>query len=152
MGARVEKHYPWIGGLACGLACYWALRDWTIPPGTKDLLTSFLNVAAIMIGFLVTGKSILISLDETWIIQKSKTAGAYEMLVGYMVAATYWWFAMVLLSAIGVAMIPPVLQDWQRLIAVRLFSIWIFIAVSATLSVVRILAIYSTILRAISKG
>lgn len=152
MGARAERHYPWLGGLVSAGVCYWLLRTSTIPPGTKDLLASFLNVAAIMIGFLVTAKSILLSIDDKWIIQRSKEAGAYEMLVSYLVAATYWWLITALLSALGVALVPPTLQDWQHIIAVRLFSFWIFAASTAILTALRVLTIYSSILRSVSRG
>src|ERR1700722_17030547 len=103
MGAFTERHYPWLGGLISGALCYLLLRHWTILPGTKDLLVGFLNVAAILTGFLLTANSILLSIDEKWIIRRSKEAGAYEMLVGYLVSATYWWLATALLSAVGVA-------------------------------------------------
>lgn len=152
MGAFAERHYPWLGGMISGGICYLLLRHWTIPPGTKDLLAGLLNVAAIMVGFLVTAKSILLSIDDRWIIKRSKEAGAFEMLVGYMVAATYWWLGTALLSALGVAMIPSSLADWQKIIAVRMFAVWVFVAATSVLAAFRVLTIYSSILRSISKG
>ncbi len=152
MGEFIERHYPWFIGFVAGVGFWWLNGGW-IPPGLKDLLSGFLNVASIVVGFLVTAKSILLSIDHKWIIQRSKESGAYGMLVGYIVSATYWWLASALLSAVGVAIIPPdPLADWQQPIAVGLFSGWLFVSVTSALGTIRVLSIYSKILKSISKG
>jgi hypothetical protein len=153
MGAVVERHYPWVAGLCVAGLCYLWFRSSSIPPGTKDLMTSFLNVAAIIVGFLLTAMSILLSIDSKWIIQRSKESGAYGMLVGYMISATYWWMAAVLLSAVGVAIIPSnPLPEWQKPYAVALFSAWVFVAATGSFAAFRVLRIFSTVLKSISKG
>ena len=151
MGDRVERHYPWVAGLC--IAGVWFFRSSTIPPGTKDLLTSFLNVSAIIVGFLVTSASILLSLDGKWIIQRSKEAGAYRMLVGYLVSATRWWMALALLSAVGIAFVPPSpLPNWLKPYVVGSFSLWIFVAATASGAAFRVFKIFTSILTSISKG
>lgn len=153
MGERVERNYPWVAGLCTAGITFWLLRSSTIPPGTKDLMTGFLNIAAIIVGFLVTSQSILMSLDGKWIIQRSKEAGAYRMLVGYLVAATYWWMAVALFSAAGVALVPAApLAAWQKPYAVGLFSAWVFVAATASFAAFRVLSIFSAVLKSISKG
>lgn len=153
MGERVERNYPWVSGLCIGGISYWFFRSSSIPPGTRDLMTSFLNIAAIIVGFLITSQSILMSLDGKWIIQRSKEAGAYRMLVGYLVAATYWWMAAALLSAVGIALVPATpLPDWQKPYAVCMFAFWVFIAATASVAAFRVLSIFSSVLKSISKG
>jgi hypothetical protein len=153
MGALVERNYPWLAGLVVAGLCFWGFRTSTIPVGTKDLMTSFLNIAAIIVGFLVTSKAILLSIDTKWIIQRSKESGAYGMLVGYMVSATYWWMAAAFLSAVGLALIPATpLADWQKPYAVALFSGWVFVAVTASLAAFRVLNIFSIVLQTLSRS
>jgi hypothetical protein len=116
-------------------------------------MTAFLSVAAIIVGFLFTAQSILMSIDQKWIIARSKESGAYEMLIGYLVTATYWWMFSAFLSAVGLAIVPTtVLPDWHRPYAVALFSGWVFVAVTGSLAAFRVLSIFSTILKSISKG
>jgi hypothetical protein len=153
VGAIAERHYPWAAGLVVAGLCGWWMRAGSIPPGTKDLLAAILNVAAILAGFLMTAKSILLSMDDKWIIRRSKEAGAYEMLVGYMVSATYWWLACAVLSAVGLAIVPPGdLQDWQKPPAVALFCGWVFVSATSAFASLRVLSIYSIILRSISRS
>jgi hypothetical protein len=152
MGERVERNYPWLAGLCIAGITFRFFRSSTIPPSTKDLMTSFLNVAAIIVGFLVTTQSILMSLDSKWIIQRSKESGAYRMLVGYLVAATYWWMGTALLSGVGIALVPTSpLADWQKPYAVSMFSIWVFVAATASFAAFRVLSIFSSVLKSISK-
>ena len=72
---------------------FWLFRSSTIPPGTKDLLTSFLNVAAIIVGFLVTTQSILVSLDSKWIRGLSDACGlprrGHLLVDGYSASFRY---------------------------------------------------------------
>lgn len=105
-----------------------------------------------MVGFLVTAKSILLSINDKWIVQRSREAGAYEMLIGYMISATYWWLAAAIASALGIAVTPSLpLPEWQRPIAAILFSCWTFVAMTACLSALRVLTIFSVILRSLSR-
>ncbi len=153
MGERGERNYPWVGGICIAGVSLWLLHSSTIPPGTKDLMTAFLNVAAIIVGFLVTSQSILLSLDGKWIIQRSKESGAYRMLVGYLVSATYWWMGAALLSAVGIALVPATpLPGWQKPYAVSMFSVWVFVAATASFAAFRVLSIFSSVLKSISKG
>ena len=134
MGALIEKHYPWLLGLITAVVCARLIfRMWALPPGTKDLFTATLNVAAIAVGFLFTAKSILISIDNRWIIQRGKESGAYQMLIAYMLSATYWWLITAVLSGIGLAILPAGLKEAQKVVAIWCFSGWVFFAATANI-------------------
>ena len=63
-------------------------------------------MAATLIGFLLTSCSILVALNQTWIIRQAKRTEGYKLLVHYVFAALRWAFATAILTVIGIGFDP----------------------------------------------
>jgi len=72
-----------------------------LPARFDSLLNATIGLSAIAIGFLATAKSILLTLDDQWIVKQLKKTGLYVRLLGYFMAAIYWSFLLALVSASG---------------------------------------------------
>ena len=145
MSNRVEKNYPWVGGLVAGGLGFYFLNGRPLPADLNDLLSAIINVSAIAVGFLATAKSILISIQGSRIIRQFKSGGGarYAQLIDYLMTAIYSCFALAALSTIGL-LIDLKAQAIGQTLAV---SIWMMCLVYAGLTCQRVIAIFTEILK-----
>jgi hypothetical protein len=142
-----ERSLAWLSGLIAAIG-YLSLSRWiSIPTGVHDLFSAAVNIAAIGVGFLLTANSILVSADEKWIVQRAKEAGAYQLLVGYLLGATRWCLAAAILSAVAMLYDPKWDLRWYPVA----LSVWIYIAIGAAAALVRVLNIFAQVLLALGE-
>ena len=142
MNASVEKWYPVVlGGVATG--SYFALRPYvSLPPSTKELFTAIMTISSIAVGFLMTAKSILLTLNNR-AVRFLKDKSKYGTLIDYMITAVNWSFLCAVVTAFLLLIDcakPPV---WLPCV----FAPWVFVTVTCAASCYRVVRIFSSVLR-----
>lgn len=146
---RIERNYAWflglVAGAIAGLVLPFCLTRPPIPAeAASSLFSAVISVAAIAVGFLITVKSILFTIDDKPIIKTLKRTYAYEQLMKYIIGATYWSF---LLSGISVFMLfldlkCPGPLNWVS------FAIWTSFVVGGAASCFRVIRVFGKIMTA----
>jgi len=145
MKLRFERYCHWITAVvAVGV---WLAAKVDVPPNLSELLSVVVGMASIAAGFLFTTGSILLAIDKRWIIQRGKELGAYQNLIDYLLEATKWCLLLAVVSTAGVAFQVDCHASWVR----WGFSCWLFLAVGSLVATVRVLRIFSIVLRAVSR-
>lgn len=115
MSLHKEKGLPWIAGvLALGLSLF-LLRLAPIPDRFENVLETFVSLSGIVVGFLGTALTILLSLEGRRIIRQLKINGIYSQLVGYLLSSIHSGIIIGAISLIGVMLdyhIHPRIAYW----------------------------------------
>ncbi len=80
-----EKWYPYFFALVSAALWYWYAPSF---PKGNDILSASLNIGAILVGFLATAKSLLMTLD-TPVIRRLSEAGYITDIAAYMREGIY---------------------------------------------------------------
>lgn len=112
------------------------------------MFTATVTITAIGMGFLLTANSFLVAVDNRWIIRRAKEAGAYKLLIRYLVSATRWCLCAAVISAIGLLFDPIWNLPWYR----YALSVWALIAAGTVVAIGRVLLVFSEILLALGDG
>lgn len=138
MSLTWERWYPWIFGIATS-ALVWLL-DWRLPADNNlpSLLSAAISVAAILVGFMATMKSILMAVPG--LTSGIREADFLDDLASYLAAATSANLALCVLSLSG-------FFPWATAHA-EIFSVmWVGLGVSAVLAFWRVTRIMTVLLR-----
>lgn len=141
-----ERLYPNLTAIAAWLMAW---RVWPIDSISRELhdeFNSILTVATIAVGFLGVVMSILLTIDNKWIIRRARESGAYSQLAEYIIQATRSAFFLAVFSTIGTAAKTTDHHAWYGF-AVSVFWGW---CVLTALQVFRLFVILGTILRAVA--
>lgn len=147
-----ERCYPVLLGIIAA-AIYLSVpqaRNYRMPESLAALMAAVVSIGGISVGFLATAKSILVTIDDKAIIQKLKKAGYYKRIVKYLLAGIKWSFLLTLWSAAALLVDLKGTMAWTWLHAAG-FAVWVFLAVTATLSYYRIINIFYAILNTLDK-
>jgi hypothetical protein len=138
-----EFTYPYLLAAFAVWAAWWSGFDAT--PKIEALIPAVLNGSAIAAGFLFTTKTLLLAMDEKWVIQRSKEAGYYLRFVHFLIQAV--WLCLITACLSAVAAMADTASPHFRWI----FHIWVFVVAATGLATVRVLRILSAILRAVAR-
>lgn len=116
-------------------------REYQPPETSTQLITSILSVSAIIVGFLATAKSILISMDGSRVVRMLKEARKYDSLVQYFMSAINWSMILAGTSAVVLLVDTKESKDWHWIP----FAIWCTILTIASCSAYRVIRIYTRI-------
>jgi hypothetical protein len=84
--AFLEKYIPWLVALPLVIVSY--ARPFDVPEARiGDFVNSSLTVSALLLGFLATSKSILISYRGSRVFSQLKKTGHVDMMIGYLMNA-----------------------------------------------------------------
>lgn len=143
MGLAVEKYYPLVMGiLTAGLSAGYLPHN-IQERILRELLNPAINISAIIVGFLATAKSILVSIQDKSIIRKLKTAKLYETTIDYMATGIRASFALALISGLSILIDPKTAAWWLP----HVIGIWVGTTVFTMASVYRVIEILTKILR-----
>jgi hypothetical protein len=135
---------PRMIGFACGLVYLIFFREISIPQSIKEIFTSVLTITSITVGFLITAAGTLLGIqDNNRFLRLARDAGAYRLLIEYIISAARWNFIAAILSA------GALLLDWRqpsRLLSDSL-ALWLFVMVTALMAIVRVFRILEEVLR-----
>ena len=111
---------------------------------SETLFPVIVSISAIAVGFLLTAKSILVSIDDRKIILHLKQMGLYSSLVGYLIHAVRWCFATVVVTALGMLLGQHSMPWYLTFIYL---TTWVFVTGMAGGCCFRIVSIFSSILK-----
>lgn len=117
-----------------------------IPDNMKDLYQAAMGIGAIVVGFLATAKSIIISVDDKPAISELKKIGHYSRLMGFFMYAIWTAFFVSVASAVLV-----ICSTESGLTYRVLFVVWSVLLGAATAACVRVLRVFGMIVSIISK-
>lgn len=137
-----EIWYPRIGAVAAAVGSYMWMPGWASEAIRSELLKDATALGAVLVGFLAASQAVLATVASSDIVAKLKAAGGYEYLVGYFSEGIATGLVLVLSSAI--LRLPPSDASGWWLVAAPL---WIGIAIWTTLATVRVMRIFSKVLK-----
>ncbi len=143
MDERVERWFPLLMGFITTTIYLYFLRNYSLPSSVKDLFSSTMQISSILIGFLITTLSILLSIEDKKIIQHLERLGSYNKLINYFIDATKWSFCLVTASSVGLLINFNIQQSWHYLA----FATWLFVLTTTVSSCYRAFDIFASIIR-----
>ncbi|MDJ0662113.1 MAG: hypothetical protein QNJ42_21895 [Crocosphaera sp.] len=140
-----ERWYPLLFGVVA-LVVYVSLErnfNYSLPKSLDNVFSTSTTLSGIVIGFLITAKSILFSIDDKYIIKKLKETNTYNKLINYFMSAIQYAFFLAFISLLGLFL------DFKNPSIVHkiIFAIWTFSLVSASSSCYRVIDVFSGILK-----
>lgn len=141
MEKYVERWYPLVISTITGILIYILSSKYRIDIEkiTSDLFPNTINLGGIVIGFLAAAKSILFSIENSYIVQQFKKANIYKKLINYFMDAINLGFILVIASIIG-SLIN--FENPNKILYVY-FSFWAALIVATGLSSYRVIRIFS---------
>jgi len=146
MIAKFDKYYPIAIGALAGilhLLLFSRYPKYALPVNIRDLITAATTIASIAVGFLATAKAILVSMNNSEIIQWMKDGGLYDTTIDYFVEAIYFCMSTAVLSGL------LLLIDFKDPIKIALsaVTVWVFLSVTSLLATHRVIRLFSTLLK-----
>lgn len=94
-----ERVYPYLAGALAALA--WWIFTPEFHADKSDVLSASLTIGSILTGFLATSKAILLSLNDTKIMQDLRRSKYIKDLVSYLAQAILFSFGYAVVSLVG---------------------------------------------------
>lgn len=143
MSAKAEYCYPYVIGLLVAGLYFWFFRTNVVPERISALFETTVTISSIAIGFLITTKSILFSIQDGYIIKELKKAKKYNLLLDYIMAGVHWNFFLAIFSG-GLLLLDFKHQECWYFYVV---GTWIFLGIVALLTSYRVIHLFAKILK-----
>jgi len=152
---------PVVTGIIVATGIFFMARE--LPPAAtvSNLLSAMINVCGIAVGFLVTAKSILLSLSSSEVMKQLRSGGYHVSIEREMDWAIWLSFAVVVLSVAAMCF------DYSRPVAPPgsapasgyppigprvLFATWVGVSVASGVACCRVLCTFNKLVRVASAG
>ena len=145
MKSKIEKWYPLFFGVIFAILCSYFFTNNPSLNSFKELFSATTTLSAIVIGFLSTAVSILLTIIESYIMQQIINGQVYDKLINYFMDAIQWLFILTLLSFIGILI--DITQFYQPFKSLA-FGVWALAFMTSGLSSYRVIHVFTSILRA----
>jgi hypothetical protein len=117
-----------------------------IPKTAVNILGALVTVAGVAVGFLAAAEAIVLSIDQSKIIQELQRSGFYDLLLRYLHSGLIWSFILSCFSTVGL------LKDFENTHwSPGVVSVWCGVFVATALANARVIYIFDRILRARSR-
>ena len=120
----------------------WAILAFILPKSLNDIFATSTSLSGIFIGFLITAKSILFSIDDRSIIKKLKQTKTYVKLINYFMSAITYSFFLAFISLLSLFIDFNKSNVFNEII----FLFWIFGVILTGSSCYRVISVFSKIL------
>jgi hypothetical protein len=142
-----ERWYPLLLGITFFICYFFWVRNHSLPEQSKltNLFSAGTTLSSITIGFLITAESILLSIDERYIVKKLKETKTYNKLVNYFMSAIQFSFGFVLMSIF--CLFIDFDTNNHNLFHKLLFTSWLSFLILTSSSCYRVIAVFSDILK-----
>lgn len=137
---RFERTWPYFAALLV-VAGWWFIADGRFPSKPDALLGASGGASAVLVGFLATSKTIILSLNGSLVMTKIREAGYQVTMFSYLYSALMWGFGLLVVSIIGF-----IVQTDSGLPA-YFEGLWVAIACLAAFTYLRVTNILFKILR-----
>jgi uncharacterized membrane protein YbhN (UPF0104 family) len=146
MGRGIERWFPQVAATLCAVAYWYFLSSLTIPKTAVNILGALVTVAGVAVGFLAAAEAIVLSIDQSKIIQELQRSGFYDLLIRYLHSGLIWSFILSCLSTIGL------LKDFEKTNwPPWVVAAWCGVFVATALANARVIYVFDRILRARSR-
>ena len=108
-----------------------------MPSSLDNLFLGGITVSAGLAGFLITSMSIILSLEEKYIIKQLRRTNLYDTLIKCFVDAVRWHFASLSVGLIGLFLEFKIYKPWHN----YFLAIWIFFLIEALCTSYRVIDI-----------
>ena len=143
MKRGTEQAVPYVAGTVVA-ATYWiALRTFQAPDVLKDMMFAIVGMAGVLVGFLGTMLTILLTISDKQIVVQMRKAGRYSSVVSQLLHAIYWSGGLAVLSVIAMGIHYDPQKTWCRYAAV----IWFFEVTVTVMSYLRAIRIIAKVVR-----
>jgi|GEM_PF-3752119 len=137
------KFSPFLIGIVASLL-YLKFFDGSVVPNTIErVLGGTLTLSAIFIGFLSTSLSIILSIDERYIVKQLKNTSQYKSLINLFLNTIRLCFVLLFISLGGLFIDFANYQIWHN----KYIALWLAILLFTILSLYRIIALFAKILK-----
>lgn len=123
-----ERCYPAVFGLAAGVA--WLRLDGAVTESPRDLLATLVSLASIVVGFLATAISIVVSAPPTSLIRELRDSGYSHDLVRYLKEPFVVGLALLALAVAGYFLKPEHLKHSYCVAALITLTAWLVAALA----------------------
>lgn len=147
-GRAVQHVWPYALSLSIAAASYffWA-RSHPLFATFREVLNNVVSLAGAVFGFLLASAAILVGIRESWYLARAKQEGVYSSVVRNLFIAMSWCLAAAVLSIIcGYLDFPANRGPFYQAGA----TAWLFVSVTALCVTIRVLQIFSKLMRLIS--
>ncbi len=86
MSLRIEKYHPIIISLIAGILYYFFGNRMPDRNSFESLFTTLISISSIMLGFILTSKSILFSIQGSDAVKRLKSSDGYRHLLEYILS------------------------------------------------------------------
>ena len=114
-----------------------------IPGSITTVLGGTFTLSAIFIGFLTTALSIILSIDEKYIVKQLKNTKQYNKLINLFLGTVKWCFGLLFVSLTGLFINFNNYLFWHN----WYFALWVAVLLFTVLSFYRIISLFAEILR-----
>lgn len=110
-GRHAELAAPYL--FAIGVtAIWWFVGCQTFPSQPSGLLAASGGASAVLVGFLATAKTVILSLSGAKVFKALKEAGFTKALFGYLYWAIIWGILFLILSVVGFFVTDVATPSW----------------------------------------
>ena len=113
----------------------------------KDVLNDVVSLGGAVFGFLLASGAILVSIRESWYLARAKQEGVYASVVRNLFIAMSWCLAAAVLSIACVYFDFPSNHGRRYELG---STVWLFVSLTALFVTIRVVQIFSKLMRLIS--
>ena len=145
-GQAAEIVWPYALAAIGGLAVYFCAKKFSIPAQIKDVFAAVTGTAATIAGFMLAAAAILASIGDRPFIRQARRAGVYAKLIHFLFVSMRWSIYTAAVS------IPAILFDpiWRFSWYPIALGAWGFVTLTALLSSIRALQMFTKVMRYVS--
>lgn len=128
MSQLVEKFWPYLAAALLS-ALWWFGLGRPFPDPSDSLLAASGGASAVLVGFLATAKTVILSVSSSDVFKRLKDGGFHNLLFNYLYEAIVAGMVFLLVSIVGFFINrDPIAPDWFALfwVATGLVSLFSF--------------------------
>lgn len=131
MSQLVERTWPYLLAVTIG-ALWWFGFGRPFPNDSDGLLAASGGASAVLVGFLATAKTVILSVSSSDVFKRLKDGGFHELLFNYLYEAIVAGMFFLLVSILGFFVTrTPAAPDWFSLV-------WVVAGLASLFSFARI--------------
>ncbi|PSB32852.1 hypothetical protein [Chlorogloea sp. CCALA 695] len=144
MKSKIEKWYPLFFAISFAILCSYFYKGNPSPNSFDGLFSAATTLSGIMIGFLATAMSILLTIIKSYVVQQVINAKVYDKLINYFIDAIQWLFVLLFLSFIGLFVD---ITKFDQSFRIPAFGLWSLAFMTSMLSSYRVIRLFASIMR-----
>jgi len=121
MGLTIEKFYPLFLSIVAGLFYFLFGSKFNHAKSLDTLFTTLISISSIMMGFMLTSKSILFSIQDNDAVRRLKSSDGYQCLIRYILDSIHSCLLLAVYS--GFCLFYSVTIDNTYLMSLLIFAI-----------------------------